>query len=90
MVLEMKTPEEKFLDELDKILDANKNFNAEILALLLLGRAASLLAENNLNPAEIIGSVALGADLQVVKEMIAKIEEQESVLAAPVARQDMN
>jgi hypothetical protein len=86
-----KMAEEKFLDDLDKIVSAHeKNFSTEILAMLLVGRAASLLSENGLEPAEIIGSVALGADFVTVKELTEAIEKENSALICPLKREEMN
>jgi hypothetical protein len=90
----MKTPEEKFLDALDKIIpDHEKNVSFELMAMLLIARSASLLDKIGYSPskiAEVFASMALGADFQAVKEMVQTLENSNSNLTLPIKQKYMN
>lgn len=53
---------------------------AEILAMLLIGRASSFLIESGINPADVLANMAAGADFAAVKEIVSKLENKNSAL----------
>ena len=60
-----KIPEDKFLDDLEKIIQTHKReLGTENIAILMLGQIAAMLVDNGLDPMEIIGAVLAQTEIE--------------------------